>query len=235
MNASSVEIAGMRTLVVGPEDPVGLFVVMLHGYAMVPEDLSPFARSIGVHARFFLPEGPEVASPSGRGWWDIDQAARTRALESGPRDLYLEHPVGAPAARTRLIEFLEEIRRRWGEHPVALVGFSQGGMLACDTVLREHPRVAALALLSSSRIAADEWRPLAQRVRGLPVLVSHGQKDSDLAFAAGERLRDMLVDAGADVSWVPFQEGHEIPLVVWRGVRTLLSSVPRAAHGAAHD
>jgi phospholipase/carboxylesterase len=225
MNESAVEIAGLRTVVVAPDDPVGLSVVLLHGYAMVPEDLSPFARAMGVRARFLLPEAPGTASPSGRGWWDVDHAARARALESGPRDLYLEHPAGAHSARLLLIAFLDAIRRRWGEDPVALVGFSQGGMLACDTVLRENPRVAALALLSSSRIAADEWLPLAHRVRGLPVFVSHGRMDPDLAFAAGERLRDMLIDAGADVSWVPFEEAHEIPLVAARRLRAFLSGL----------
>jgi len=225
MNESAVEIAGLRTLVLAPDDPVGLSVVVLHGYAMVPEDLSPLARAMRVRARVLLPEAPGTASPSGRAWWDVDRAARARALESGPRDLHMEHPGRAHAARVLLIAFLDEIRRRWGDHPIALVGFSQGGMLACDTVLRESPRVAALALLSSSRIATDEWLPLVHRVRGLPVFVSHGRMDPDLAFAAGERLRDMLIDAGADVTWVPFEEAHEIPLVVARRLRSFLSGV----------
>jgi phospholipase/carboxylesterase len=225
MNESAVEIAGLRTLVLAPDDPVDLSVVVLHGYAMMPEDLSPLARAMRVRARLLLPEAPGTASPSGRCWWDIDHAARARALESGPRDLHLAHPAGAHSARLLLIAFLDEIRQRWGEHPVALVGFSQGGMLACDTVLRENPRVAALALLSSSCIAVDEWLPLVHRIRGLPVFVSHGRMDPDLAFTAGERLRDMLTDGGADVSWVPFEEAHEVPLVVARRLRAFLSAV----------
>jgi predicted esterase len=143
MNESAVEIAGLRTLVVAPDDPVSLSVVVLHGYAMVPEDLAPFARSMGVRARFVLPEASGTASPSGRGWWEVDHAARARALESGPRDLHLAHPAGAHSARLLLVSFLDEIQRRWGEHPIALVGFSQGGMLACDTVLRESPPPAS--------------------------------------------------------------------------------------------
>jgi hypothetical protein len=84
--------------------------------------------------------------------------------------------------------------------------------------------VAALVVLSASRIAFDEWQPLllGGRVRGLPVLVSHGEADADLAFGAGEALRDGLAAAGADVTWVPFAEGHVIPTVVWRRLRGLL-------------
>jgi phospholipase/carboxylesterase len=55
--------------------------------------------------------------------------------------------------------------------------------------------------------------------------VSHGRGDTDLAFAAGEALRDLLVSGGAAVTWVPFDQGHEIPLVVWRGLRKFLSTL----------
>jgi phospholipase/carboxylesterase len=223
MSGSSVTIAGLRTVVVTPRAEAHLAVVLLHGYAMVPEELAPFARSVGLPARFFVPEAPLAAQPTGRAWWDMDAEARARALATGPRDLYTEHPAGAPEARTRLLGLLEAVRAESGNLPVALVGFSQGGMLACDTLLRDRPSVAALGLLSSSRIAADEWEPLAGRLAGLPVLVSHGRADADLAFSAGEALRDLLAGGGARVTWVPFDTGHEIPLVVWRSLRKFLS------------
>jgi predicted esterase len=98
-------------------------------------------------------------------------------------------------------------------------------MLACDLVLRERPVIAGLALLSSSRISADEWAPLAPGLGGLPVVVSHGTEDPDLAFRAGEALRDMCISGGADVTWVPFEGEHGIPLVVWRALRKLLRRV----------
>jgi phospholipase/carboxylesterase len=195
---------------------------------MVPEGLSPFARSIGIPARFLLPEGPLDANPEGRAWWPIDGELRARALASGPRDLSGEHPEGVSGARARLLAFLDDERSRSGVPPVALAGFSQGGMLACDTVLRAQPEIAGLALLSSSRIMLDEWTPLVHRLAGLPVLVSHGEGDADLAFSAGEALRDLLAEAGARVTWVPFDEGHEIPLVVWRALKKFLNQILRA-------
>lgn len=228
MSEACVEIAGLRTIVIEPQDPPQLVVVLLHGYAMWPEALSPFAHSIGISARFLLPEGPLDACAEGRAWWPIDGERRTRALASGPRDLSEEHPEGVSAARERLLSFLEDDRARSGGLPVALVGFSQGGMLACDTVLRAQPEISALALLSSSRITLEEWTPLVHRLAGLPVLVSHGQDDADLAFSAGEALRDLLAEAGAQVTWVPFEEGHEIPLVVWRALKKFLNQILRA-------
>ena len=111
---------------------------------------------------------------------------------------------------------------------MTIVGFSQGGMLACDALLRDGLDLAALALLSSSRIAFDEWQTQLHRLRDLPVFVSHGERDPDLAFAAGEALRDMAVAGGAQVTWLPFDGGHEIPLVVWRGLKKFLGQMLRA-------
>ncbi len=218
-----MELAGLRTLVT--EAGSQLTVVLLHGYAMRPEDLAPFAHSLGVPGRFVAPEGPVPAEPSGRAWWPIDQERRSAALTIGPRDLYDEHPAGARAARATLLSFLDATRACWGDDPLVLVGFSQGGMLASDVVLREDPRVAGLALLSSSRISANEWAVEAARLRDLPVLVSHGRRDHDLAFHAGERLRDFYQAAGAHVTWVPHDQGHEVPLVVWRQLKKFLLRV----------
>lgn len=225
MQQEAAVIAGLRTLVVSPSEPTTFVVVMLHGYSMRAEDLAPFAHSIGVAAHFLVPEGPLAAEPSGRAWWDIDRVARARALASGPRDLANERPRGAASARAQLVAFLAAARERWGASPLVLVGFSQGGMLSCDTVLRENLSVDGLALLSSSRITATEWEPFATRLAGIPVLISHGRADDDLSFAAGEGLRDFAAACGAEVTWVPHDRGHELPTVVWRRLRTFLTSI----------
>jgi phospholipase/carboxylesterase len=62
-------------------------------------------------------------------------------------------------------------------------------------------------------------------LRDFPVFISHGNTDSDLAFSAGERLRDFVLESSARLTWVPFEGGHEIPLVVWRGLRKFLASL----------
>jgi phospholipase/carboxylesterase len=54
-------------------------------------------------------------------------------------------------------------------------------------------------------------------------LQSHGRADPDLAFSAAEKLNLALNEAGASLTWVPFEGGHEIPFPVWRQVRRFLS------------
>jgi phospholipase/carboxylesterase len=219
-----IELGGLRAVAVGDREAARVVMVLAHGFQMEPADLSPFAHSIRAPAWFLFPEAPLDAEPRGHAWWHIDAKLRDAALARGPRDFATQYPPDLPAGRSRLHTFLEAAKAVAGARPFVAGGFSQGGMLTCDTLLRTGLGVDAMALLSASRIAFDEWAPLLARrpFAGLPVLVSHGQADPDLAFAAGEALRDCLVGAGAEVTWVPFAEGHEIPLVVWRRLRTLL-------------
>jgi phospholipase/carboxylesterase len=220
----SVEIAGLRTTAIGtPGAP--LLLVLMHGYAMRPSDLSPFAHSLGVPAFFLFPQGPLTSPLGGHAWWSVDLDARAATLSMGPRDLANEHPQGLPAARQQLERFLEAVTTEFRPRRLVVGGFSQGGMLALDTVLRGSKTVDGLVLLSASRLATSDWEPHRARLRQLPVFVSHGAADQDLAFSAGERLRDFVLESAARVTWVPFETGHEIPLVVWRGLRKFLSAL----------
>jgi phospholipase/carboxylesterase len=227
MREEAIQLAGQRAIAVGEREGARILVVILHGFLMEPADLSPFARSLGLPAWYLFPEGPIEAS-RGRSFWHVDPERRAAALAAGPRDLAAEHPPGREEARTQLAAFLSEASAAAPGLPLVLIGFSQGGMLACDLILHAGegglalPPIAALLLLSASRVAFDEWAPRLHRVHGLPVLISHGRADADLAFAAGEALRDALIMGGADITWLPFDGGHEIPLLVWRHIRKLL-------------
>ena len=226
-----IDLAGLPTTVIGPDDAT-MTLVLLHGYAMRPSDLSPFAHSIGVPALFLLPRGPVVSPVGGHAWWAVDLGAREAAIAAGPRDLSDEHPRGLPAAREQLGRFLDAAAALFRPRQLVLGGFSQGGMLSLDWMLRGSPmglpgspQASALVLLSASLLSMSDWLPCRHRLQNLPVFISHGAADPDLAFAAGERLRDFVLESGARGTWVPFDGGHEIPLVVWRGLRKFLSAL----------
>jgi phospholipase/carboxylesterase len=52
---------------------------------------------------------------------------------------------------------------------------------------------------------------------------SHGRHDPLLPFSIAQALRDDLTAAGAQVDWIEFAGGHEIPPPVLAGVSTLLT------------
>lgn len=225
MNEESIALDGLRTIAVGDRATARAVVVLLHGFMMRPEDLAPFGHSLGGNAYYLFPEGPLDVETGGRAWWRIDPKARDAAIAKGPRDFAEQDPPDLPAIRERLVRVWDEATRLCPNVPLVVGGFSQGGMLTADAYLHAPRPVAGMVLLSASRIAFAHWPPILHHANGLAAFVSHGRSDPDLAFATGEALKSCLEGAGAKVTWLPFDGAHEIPLVVWRGVRRFLEQV----------
>ena len=225
MNRTVFDAAGLTSLLSGSPVSAKVLVVLLHGYAMQPEDLEPFSHSIKANALFCFPKAPLVAPNGGFAWWPIDEAKRAAQLERGARDLAEERPETLALRREQLGSFLRELRKISPSIPLVVGGFSQGGMLASDFVLHSPGWASGLVLMSSSRISVAEWSSHQRTVQDLPMLISHGRSDKDLAFSTGEALRDFHAAGGARITWVPFEGGHEIPLIVWRSLRTFLRTL----------
>ena len=202
-----------------------LDVVILHGYAMSPSDLAPFASALGLPGRYLLPLAPLPALPSGAAWWSIDQERRNTSRQRGARDLCDEDPEGLPEARRQLHAWLGTISGLAPPRRLVLGGFSQGAMLAMDYYLEYRPPVAGLVMLSSSRIAIADWTRKCRALDSLPLFLSHGRQDGDLAYTAGEALRDFARAAGARTTWLGFDGGHTTPLPVWRALRKFLTGL----------
>lgn len=223
MTATSIEIAGLTTHVVGPPD-APILAVLLHGFGAPGTDLvslaGEIARSAGAPpVRYVFPEAPLelVGHGNARAWWMLDLARLEEDLRRGaPRDRRDEVPAGLPDARAQLLRLLDQLEARFAAPGARLVlgGFSQGAMLALDAALHRARPPAGLILMSSTLINAAALTPRMPSLRGIPVLLSHGRSDALLPHAAAEVLRDRLRAAGAAVEWHTFIGGHEIPRVV---------------------
>ena len=229
MNEHYRTVAGLNTCLIQPAAAAEAMIVFLHGYGMRAADLTPFAHSLALPGvAYAFPEAP-TAARGGYSWWSSVEGELAGDVRREPRDLADAHPAGRAHARGQIRDLLAALSAETAGRPVLLAGFSQGGMLACETILFEQVHVAALAMLSASRIAFDEWRTRAERLRGLRSFVSHGRADADLAFAAGQRLEQFLSASGAPTTWAPFDGGHEIPFQVWRQFRTFARETRHSA------
>jgi phospholipase/carboxylesterase len=216
-------IGGLRTRVTGGTDGKGggrgPLVLLLHGFGAPGGDLVSLAEVLNVPTgtRFVFPEGPLSLSfgPSdARAWWLIDMARIAADRAAGRiRDLSQDIPKGLAPARETMLAFLKEIEYKLDVDPrkTVLGGFSQGAMLSCDVMLRTTQPYAGLVQLSGTLLAMQEWTPLLQKRKGLPVFQSHGTQDELLPHVGAERLRDTLTQAGLSVEWYSFRGGHEIP------------------------
>lgn len=219
-------IAGLSTTVAEAKDARANFV-FLHGYDMERGAFAPFARSLRLPVTTYFPEASLTVSEGGFSWWPVDQQLRAKQLQRGPRDLAHTTPPGRHTAREQLAAFLGEIRRKDPAAPLILGGFSQGGMLAFDVALRACS-VAALVLLSASRVAIENDKAEVRDLSGVPALVAHGSKDRNISITAGRALADDLKQRGCAVEFLEFDGDHETPLPVWRAVRKFIANVIEA-------
>ncbi|HEY5924694.1 MAG TPA: hypothetical protein VIV11_23605 [Kofleriaceae bacterium] len=230
MKIERIDIAGLTTRIVGPADAKHT-VVLLHGFGAPGDDLVALAQFIRAPVRFAFPEAPlELGGLYGdsRAWWLLDLARLEEELRSGKlRDRRNEVPEGLETARTQLLRFLEQLQARYaiGDQNLVLGGFSQGAMLSLDVALHRPSPPAALILMSGTLLAESVWKPRMPKLAGVPVFQSHGIHDQLLPYSIAEHLRDELRAAGANLTWVDFHGGHEIPPSVLDGVTKLLSSL----------
>lgn len=195
-------------------------VVLCHGYGAGGDDLVPLAHELRLSAPaiWAMPVAPlALAGVYGdaRAWWHIDIAALERDMAAGrPRDRREEQPAGMAAARKQLSAVIDALCARFQPKRLVLGGFSQGAMLALETALHRQVPVAGLVLLSGTLINATAWQKRMRNLAKVPVFISHGRRDQLLPFAVAEELSDALADAEAEVTWVPFSGGHEIPPTV---------------------
>ena len=215
-------------------------VVLCHGFGAPGTDLVPIGEKLlqqpklSGSVQFLFPEAPlsleELGIPDGRAWWSIDMRRLQMAVASGSfRDLRKECPPELPAAREKLLGLI----RTWSERtkvPISrfvLGGFSQGSMLATDVTLQLDENPAGLVILSGTLQNEEVWKERVALHKTLRVLQSHGTHDPVLPFAAAGWLRDLLNHGGADVEFIQFSGGHEIPYEVF----TRLEAFLRDANG----
>jgi phospholipase/carboxylesterase len=220
----------------------GLAAICCHGFGAPGRDLVALAAelvtlepALADVARFVFPAGPMdldgLGIPGGRAWWYIDVNRLVTAVERGEahqlRDVC---PDGLAEARAMLTNLVDELRGATGlpASKIVLGGFSQGAMLSTDLALRMPEAPGGLCILSGTLICEREWRELAKDRGPLGVVQSHGYDDPILPFEAAEWLRDLLVESGLPVEFVPFHGMHSIPPEALRRVAKLLKRVANA-------
>jgi phospholipase/carboxylesterase len=227
MNVETMELGGLKCQVVdtlAPGVPPSIAVVLCHGFGAPGTDLVGLgpellqsAPQLAASVRFYFPEAPlsldDLGMYGGRAWWPLNIERMAAAVENGDlRHLRTETPDGLDSARNLLTAFVSDVCETDGidAGQVVLGGFSQGSMLATDVALSFPQRLAGLCVLSGTLLCEDKWRDLAAQRGPLPVLQSHGRQDPILPFVAAEWLRDLLIEGGLSVEFLPFDGMHTI-------------------------
>jgi phospholipase/carboxylesterase len=180
-------------------------VISLHGWGASAHDLLGLAPHLhGGEALVLCPQGPVAfqtgPGQKGFGWFPI--------TGGGPMD-----PAEFAKGRDVLARFIDQAFETFPIDPrkLAVMGFSQGGVMAFDLVLRDPVRFAGLAALSSwlpNDLA--NTIPVDQGLAGFPVLVQHGTSDPMIPVERGRETRQRLTQMGVDLSYREYEMQHEL-------------------------
>ena len=184
-------------------------VVFLHGYGADGNDLIELGRvwqQILPQAAFVSPHAPEPCgqAPVGRQWFAL--------TFRDPNERW----VGANKAAPVLERFLdaELARHQLPPSALALVGFSQGTMMALHVGLRRAVPPAAIVGYSGLLVLPPDGNPetLAADIRSRPpVLLVHGDQDELIPVQALFQGTQALAAMGVPVEWhVSAGVGHGI-------------------------
>jgi phospholipase/carboxylesterase len=178
-------------------------VVFLHGYGADGNDLIDLGREwqkLLPDTAFVSPHAPEACgmSPMGRQWFALtmrDPAERWRGVNHAQPDLDA---------------FLDEELQRTGVQPdrLALVGFSQGTMMALHVGLRRKTPPAGIIGFSGYLAGADKLDEVTGKP---PTLLVHGDRDEVLPLDSLFLAFNALGKAEIPCQWhISFGIGHGI-------------------------
>ncbi len=175
--------------------PARHLVVLLHGVGADGADLIDIGRHwapLFPDAAFVAPNAPDPCD------WDPERYQWFRLTVRDPHEYWQ----GAAAAAPKLDAFIDAELKRLGldDADLAIVGFSQGTMMALQVApRRKHPPAAIIGY--SGRIAGVE-RLAKEVVSRAPVLLVHGALDEVIPVGAMAETAAALRGAGFTVETI---------------------------------
>ncbi len=190
-------------------------VVFLHGYGADGNDLIELGRqwrALLPGAAFVSPHAPErcAGAPMGRQWFALSN--RPPDDPTGAEDRWN----GAVKARGAIDAFLDSELERLGlgDSHLALVGFSQGSMMAMHVGLRRRRAPAAILGYSGLLVGPERLTEATARDgRGVPppILLVHGDQDPLIPVEAMFLAAEALAQASIPAQWhLSLGVGHGI-------------------------
>jgi phospholipase/carboxylesterase len=172
---TSSAFQGHRILVAEPPtaSPAAPTVLILHGLGTDADDLASLAAGFDLpHCRFVLPDAPLrlPGYPEGAyAWYDFER----------------HDPGGFQTSRTYLMGLMD----RWAEggSPLAVTGFSQGGVMALEAGLLWPGGVKGVCSMSGYLPNGPEILPKARAPKTLPLLLVHGTYDGVVPVEGSRR------------------------------------------------
>lgn len=178
-------------------------VVFLHGYGANGADLLGLADPMAEHMPntvFYSPDAPEqcIGNPAGFQWFPIPWIDGSSEEEAS---------AGMERAAAELNAYLDDILVDLDLEPaqMAIVGFSQGTMMALHVAPRREDAVAGVVGFSG-RLLEPEMLTDEMRVK-MPILLAHGDEDDVVPSQSMPDAVQALEAAGFEKVYAHVMEG----------------------------
>ena len=214
-----LQVAALDAIVRGGAGPPSL--VLLHGYGSNAGDWLQFEHKLKApqNGRLVFPQGPLRGPTGARGWWWLNIEGHVPPGERYP-DFSVANPGGIKVASRLVRNLLADV-----PGPIVLGGFSQGAMLSAEIAFQTDQELAALVLLGGTTVNEAAWVKRFPGRRMMPIFIAHGRIDGVLPFATMERFQARLKAAGLNVTWFPYDGGHDIPEEVIRALNAFVATL----------
>jgi len=194
-------------IIIEPQGPHRASIIWLHGLGADGHDFAPITTELQLPAslgvRFILPHAPHrpVTINGGyvmRAWYDIAHTDIGRTPDLG----------GIETSRSSVKQLIQQERDAGiPAERIIVAGFSQGGVIAIETVTH-HQDTLGGAIALSCYLARTDDLPLASHP--IPVFLAHGTEDTIVPHRLGLAARDALEKQGYAVEWHDYRMPHSV-------------------------
>ena len=180
-----------------PIRPEQLPLLMFHGYGSNEADLFMLASELPDRYYPVSLRAPMETPFGGYAWFPL-QVDQNGDITAKPQD--------AIRALDDLYKRVVDLLNQWGREQAALLGFSQGGMMAymlMDTAPERFPLIAALSTYLPESYTIKENQGI------LPeIFISHGLYDDVIPVEKAGKTLERLRKAGYDPEYHEYPSGH---------------------------
>ena len=173
-------------------------ILLFHGVGATPDDMAPFGRRLAA-------EFPRAAIVSVAGRQPVGMGYQWFSVAGITED---NRPARIADAMPAFVATVNEWQARTGvtPHATALIGFSQGAIMALEST-RLEPTLGSRVVALSGRFAG----PVDHAPPATTLHFIHGKQDSAIHYGHTVRAAERLIQLGADVTAdvIPYL-GHQV-------------------------
>lgn len=184
-------------------------MIIMHGLGDRKESFVDIASEINVTGLAYLLIDAPRPYPIGHSWYEIPPG--------NPQ-------IGIHESSEMILKLIDELISAGYRHSdIFLCGFSQGGCMAIQTLLKLQTPLAGVVALSP-RIY-EEYLPItvSSEATKTPLFIAHGEFDGVIPFKQTMNGAQKLADLGYEVQFNSYDMDHEIDVIEIRDVREWLN------------